>query len=71
MENNPGASKRKSLPGHGHDRLGVLTLERHWALPGSMVAQTINHSSDPKVTYARCIRASPLSWEPVMNSAGQ
>lgn len=57
------------LMGHRRGRLAVLTPEMHWA--GSVVAQSINHSSDPKVTYATCIRASPLSWEPIMSSSGQ
>lgn len=71
IENSPGASERASLPGHGRDRPAVLTPERHWALPGSILAQTIKHSSDPKVTYATCIRALPLSWELGMSSGGQ
>lgn len=46
MKNSPGAGERASLPGHGNDRLAVLTPETRWALPGSVLAQTINHSFD-------------------------
>lgn len=43
MENNPTMPVRGHsclAVGHGHSRLAVLTPERCWALPGSVVAQT-------------------------------